>query len=49
MSRLPPPPRRPLQPNEGENNTFRQTPESAALLDQHLTEYANDVRAEADE
>ncbi len=34
---------------EGENNTFRQTPESAALLDQHLTEYINEVRSETDE
>ena len=33
----------------GENDWFRQTPESAALLDQHLTEYVDEVRAEADE
>lgn len=34
---------------EGENNTFHQTTESAALLDQRLTEYVNEVRSEADE
>ncbi len=33
---------------EGENDTFHQTAESAALLDQHLTEYVNEVRSEAD-
>ena len=33
---------------EGENDTFRQTTESAALLDQHLTEYINQVRSDAD-
>jgi hypothetical protein len=32
-----------------ENDSFRQTPESAALLDQHLTEYVNEVRSEAEE
>jgi hypothetical protein len=32
----------------GENDTFRQTTESGALLDQHLTEYINEVRAETE-
>jgi len=30
----------------GENDTLRQTPESAALLDQHLAEYINEARSE---
>jgi hypothetical protein len=34
---------------EGRNDTLRQTTESAALLDQRLTEYATEVRSEAQE
>ncbi len=32
----------------GENDWFRQTTESAALLDQHLTEYVNEFRSDTD-
>lgn len=32
-----------------ENDSFRQTPESAALLDQHLTEYIREFRSEPEQ